>query len=449
MLSSNVVEVAPGLVVASDKGAISGSVHSDAGLPVAGARVLVTSTSHATDTNARGEFQFVNVTPGPAQLRVERTGFQVYEKAVQVSAANLTPVSIVLLPNAGTGAGYLPHLHDYWRGQSSHIMFDAPYKYRESRARSDVPLAPVDPWLRSTVAANLNTTTALGRIPIPEMVNGQVNLVYPGAAEIKVKVSWDASSTTLSKIGVAYSYPSAGKTLYLSRQPSGSTWTIPVAPGETDVGHQAWTQWQFYLYPGNDVGSGTGWTPGLILDPFQVKIEVLRGSEVPVEPEHRDFWAGGNQLVLHDKSASFSDSSRRGHDRTTGEGHMVFKTGVIVPPGTTRLTINHTWQYQDLNQELAGTPADRPFVLSWRTGNQNPYTTLMSAYQTSSGTSCGFHCVSYEYVLRPGETDAFYQKRSGWAFVASFAGEEKNEQSSPDPRNPKHHFLEVTAWRDI
>lgn len=443
------VEVAPGIVVAADKGAARIQVKDSAGLALEGARVQLIGTQHFGNTDPEGRIAFVNITAGEHTLRVERTGFAVHEEPLQINASALVTAEVFLLPT--TSGGFRPHVHDLWGGSTQHIMFDGPFDYTTSSSDSDVVFGPVDPLIRSTVHANRNESTSLALVPVPEQVDGGPNLVFPGAASIDVTVSWDTDDSTLERVGVAVAEPDDSKPKYFARKASGSTWTIPVGPdgfGLSDVGHQRYTFWDFYLYPGNNFGQPTQWTPGLVTGPFQVTITVHKGDMVPVEPEHRDFWGKRTKQVLMDTTEpALEDPSNPTGDRYRNKGHIFLDHGTLVPPGTDRLTINHTWVYRTGHGEAGGTALDMPYVLTWRTADQHKHTTTLDEYRRTPGAPCGDHCVQYDFELEPGWEDAFYQTRSLWAFLPSVEGYEDEVEYRPDPR-PKDHYLEIIAWRD-
>ncbi|HLE47683.1 MAG TPA: carboxypeptidase-like regulatory domain-containing protein, partial [Candidatus Thermoplasmatota archaeon] len=128
--SDALVEPRPGVQFAADRGAILGRVLDDAGLPLRAARVSLLGTEEFRDTDAAGDFRFLNVSAGEARVQAFSPGFVANDTLAIVSAGNITDVVLYLLPDSGRGAGYTPHRHDFWAGQDMYVLMNGDQDFR-------------------------------------------------------------------------------------------------------------------------------------------------------------------------------------------------------------------------------------------------------------------------------------------------------------------------------
>ena len=80
----------------AQSGALRGAVSDDAGRPVAGARVSIVGTTHATETRPNGSFDLRSVPVGNRTVRAQRLGYRQAEQAVDVRSGETGVVRIVL-----------------------------------------------------------------------------------------------------------------------------------------------------------------------------------------------------------------------------------------------------------------------------------------------------------------------------------------------------------------
>lgn len=410
------VEVEPGLFVAENRGAVRGQVVNDAGSPVSEARVSLIATEFYDDTGPDGRFLLANVTLGDHQLRVEAIGFQAHEQSVLVTKTNITDLDVVLLPDTSRGAGYRPHVHDYWGERTEHVLMDESVEPRATRSFPNPPPA--------VQAATSDEYV----IPIP-VTEPEPNLVYPGANEVQVTLRWTQSECTASAFGLRYVAANGDEDTLASQAP-GSPFVIPVTPARTDNGHQTFTLWEFYIQP-DDLG------PRACPGPVDVEIKVRKGSDPPLEPPHPDFWQGKHSLVLLD------DAVVSGSTQTLTRRAFELPAGQLLPPGAERMRIVFWWDYGAAN----GTQPTLPHVLTWRTSQQYPVETPYSAYERADPVEEASQFLVYEIDLAPSQTDAFYQKRSTWQWLPSVDGFE-DDYHQPD-RRPRDYHLTVTVYRDL
>lgn len=435
--SSVLVEPEPGLRIAANRGAVRGVVSNDAGTAVPGARVNLVGTDLLADTGGDGAFRFLNVTRGAHTLRVEKTGFQAYERTLQVTDGQVAAVDPVLVPDTNLGAGYVAHVHDYWGDRDRVLLMDEAIDLTGGQTTDAV------------VNANLGAGEAYDYpFHLPDATpDGQVALVYPGTASLEVTLTWQQEDVTLGALGLKYAPANDAARTTLPAQGPGATWTIEVGPGMSDAGHQLFTLWEFFVTSANDVRNAPGWQPGAVLGPVDIRIEAVKGAVV-LEPEHPAFWAASDQLQLRDPATvyAFNWGVQESDRRTSSAGPITLDKGKIVPPGTTRLRLDFSWGASG----PVPPPPDEDWVLTWRTAAQNPRTTLLEEYGRAQPVSEGPGTKVYEVDVAADEADAYYQGKSLWRFLPSRAGTEDDPAVYHDARLHGYSFrLGVTAFKDV
>jgi len=316
-------------------------------------------------------------------------------------------------------------------------------------------------WNRGASAYNANSNSS-DRFKFWIEESGQdPPLVFPGTREIVVTFTWTNQQATFKKLGLAYNATGGalgGTPIYLPTQVSGSPWIIPVGPRMADDGHRSFSKWRFWVHsPGLSAASvNPDGPPGLILGPIQVKI-VLRKGEVAPEPAHPDFWEGKTEYMVSDKkpcqqtqAATYTSGNRE----STSQGYhcSINQVGRIVPPGTTRLRVAFWWKYSGTfaaGPLANGSAVDSEYVLTWRTPNQHPVYTPLSAYGrgTPVHDDVAGHFKVYEIKVKPEETDRFYDYQTSWIFLPSIKGYE-NDPESRDGIRTRDFTISVTAYRE-
>ncbi|MBI2078311.1 MAG: hypothetical protein HYT80_08095 [Euryarchaeota archaeon] len=275
------------------------------------------------------------------------------------------------------------------------------------------------------------------RIPFKDMGEGP-EIVLPGTKEIRVTITWqNPQGSTLEKMGLGYTTAISGTLVHLTKQAPNTPFVIPVKPEEADSGHQRYSLWNFYLEPQNSVANAPNDKPAVSPGTFHVKIVLVKGDEIPVDPPHEDRWEANTTLVLRPRDPAVTAGA-------SGATRPTFRLGAskIVPPGTASLRVVFWWAYTDAANNTA---ADRDYLLTWRTADMAPQTPAAQfVTRTPSGTAS--HLKVYEIPVKPSETDGFYQRLSTWAFFPSVVGYEK-EWYNPDPRSRSFN-LYVEAIRD-
>lgn len=433
------VEVEPGLVVSADAGVVRGTVIDDAGFPIRGARASLLGRDHFGDTGTDGGFEFVNVTAGAHELSVQAQSFQAFQREVVVTAANVTEVTVQMVPQAGAGAGYRPHVHDLWGERTEVVIMDADVDLREGHPRTTSGYnKPIYPVTRGVSGPNQNQTFD---IPFAQTPGDDPAIVFPGTKEVRVTFRWDSDEVSLSDLGFGYEPADTSDITWLAPKASGEAWTIPVTQRMADSGHQQFSLWRFYAYAANQL-TASDWEPGYILGPIHVEVVLVKG-ELYLEPIHEDFWQGQDSLVLRPLSEPYTVGiCCNVRDAQAG---IPFSEGMIVPPGTTQMRIDFLWSYDDAAN---GTPADQDYTLTWRTPAQNPHETFVTEFQSAEPVMGSKEEHRYVWILdiAPGETDAFYQSKTLWQFEpwrSAFP-----EDGPHVDRNMVTLNMQVTVYRD-
>lgn len=421
------------------QGAVGGRVTDDAELFVRDARVSLLGTDFFADSNRTGHYLIANVTAGTYEMQVAAAGYMAATYNVTVVPGNLTVVDVMLLPSEQVGAGYRPHIHDYWQGLKERVIMDRDVDFRDVQKGSEFGGPPYNYAVWGAAYPSINTTMALDVPSTPE----DARLIYPGTREIVITLSWDISKSTVQTVGLAYSTAN-GKSGKFGRLASPATFKIPIDAAEmTDRGHQWFTLWTFSVYMGTTTTSGShegaNTRPALLYGAFHATLKVIRGEPLP-EPAHVDHWEGKSQKVLLALDKSNARSSLDVVDRTVYVGP---KLDSIVPPGTKKLRIFFVWEYDQLNGTAPAAPDQ---VLTWKTAADDPKLTRAEHYRTSAATKSGPQWKLYEIELKSADCDAFYQTTSLWKFLPATKDFEKDSRDY-DPR-PSKVKLEVVAFRD-
>lgn len=190
---------------------------------------------------------------------------------------------------AVVGTGGRPHLHDYWDGKERITLFEGTVTPGDQETLDATFYAL---WINREATAG----GMLWRLP-------DGSIVFEGTGQLDVTASWSDPRTT----GVSVSYRSGAGPEYSEAQPleSGKIHSIAVTPDMTDMPHMTTSRWEFYLAPSA--------SPGAMLGPFDLKIEIVKMRDVTLFPAHPDLFEGKTEKVLLDadgRSAQVSYAKR-------------------------------------------------------------------------------------------------------------------------------------------
>lgn len=415
-------------------GDLVGQVVDDLNLTVAGASVAILGTQLRDRTNETGWFRLEGIAPGTHTLRVEAEAYQVLEEKVVIAAGLATTVQVLLLPDA-RGAGYRPHLHDYWGTNTQLALVDMDFDPRDS---ADVGLEPLTRTYNTALYPNNGGSIY---IPIPEDTGGsRPPIVLPGTGSLDVTFTWDPLEVSVPRIGLTYRTAASTELVSLEAQASPASFALAVLPNQTDNGHQEFSLWEFYLTYDNS--PGVDYRPSVVAGPIHITMTLNKDpSGLLYEPGHKDFWGDKTELDLAiDPDTLFFPSSRV---TVTAGSFIYLDEGVLVPPGTTRLTVRFTW-----DDAGATIPGDKDMRFGWRTADQSPGKTRdPSQYYRDGETSCGDKCIAFDVPVESQQSDGYYQQVSNWAFYPYLGYEEDNGLN----RNLEGGIkvgLEVKVFRD-
>lgn len=430
-----------------NSGTVHGHIYAEWGAPLRDARVSVLGTSATGRTDAEGHFMFIGIPIGEKTVRIEDDNFLPEERKVPVSAEESTHLEVTMKLVDQSG-GARPHLHDWWASATQITIADVMMFWNNPYNNDPTirffgqanPVTGANP-VHGTHRQNNNQTGEdpdyLMRIPVPELLeNGNPALVYPGTGRVEVTVSWDAPTTRKSQVGVVAIPPEGGYNdlmFFGAPIPSGGTAVLEIPRNMTDNGHQPWSQWSFFLYNPHELGGDETVVEFTYGQDFNVVVEVVKGNEVPFEPPHRNFWADGSIKTLQIYDEQVIDQLNARDWRVRNSGHLFLPDGVLIPPGTKHIEMKLI--YGNAEQTNDAIPGDR--VLTFRTADQNKWTTGLESYRRASGTTCeteqsGAKCIAYAFDVESSWTDQYYQDNSLWTFLSSDAGNEDNRNYSTE-----------------
>jgi hypothetical protein len=430
--STHIVEAEKGVFVADNRGVLRGNVLNDAGFNLSGVRVSILGSDRFVVTTGEGTFLFENLTVGSHTVRAEAKGFQAYENDTKIAAGRLTKLAIQLVPDVDTGAGYRPHTHDFWADRTEMTILDADQDFLHPTSTNGGAAGSGYLYQAQAMAvypnSNASDTSRDFLVKIPSEGDPPA-LVYPGTREVDVTVSWTGSSSTAYKVELKHAsaaHYGDNRVTLLDRRVSGSTWRIPVGPDDWDSGHQHFTLWRFWVNAYQEPGDGANFRPGVILGNFHVMIKVLKGQLVP-ERAHENWWGARTELVLRDLPDGSADcnSAYRIFERQEHPCILGLPKGRIVPPGTEKLRVEMKWTYGTDNAALDPLASD--WVIMYRSAAQNPWIVKPKEFNAAETKGSTPKLRTTEILIKPGESDAFYQTSSLWRFTYAVRGHERDD----------------------
>lgn len=415
-------------------GALQGKVvDAEIQLPMAGAHVALLGTSYFTSTDRNGAFALGNVTAGKYRLHVDKEQFEVVEQDVRVDAGK----RVLLLVNMTRSGNVAQRAHSHaemWGSGNTYTLLDG------------VSLLPMSVDNEDTSTVLPNQFVCAARVTCATPIQLPVDrVVPPGAGLVVVRVDWDSGGNAPKAVELHVTTTgNATESTYVQRGPN-DPFNVRFFPNEADPGHQSFTQWSFTLefQPGDafyDLGSGPLATIG---GPVKIWITAYK-VVVPLEPPHRDMWAGKSQIKV----------VARGDTRSAGvvdypNSGLFWQPirGAFVPPGTKELQGTLYWRGYQVAPAPAVPVTPEMWTIAYK-GADTPDSRWQEGLHSVKEVSRTSSSVTFTIPMIDRLADEFYQPRSYWVFYA-------DDQSPPTAAGEGNGLgegnvldLEVTAVKD-
>lgn len=385
-------------------GTILGRVQDESHFAVGGAHIGMLGPGNFTTgfSDSDGRFRFEKMVPGTWRVLVDKEGMVSIDRTVSLVAGVTTEFNVTMYPVVEKGVGFRPHKHgDEWaRGDVLEIFNEKVH------------------WVTSGQEAGLcvmafsESASEICRIPflLPDDT-----IIPPGTRFLDVKVGWDAQQTRVDRVGIAFrdnSDPNARNHTMMYPRGTDDVTRIATTWEMTDVGHQHFTTWQWYLYIPTNWAAVSG-VPIVSLSqfgtkPFTVEITAHKGV-IPLEPGHPDFWEANESMAVMKAGDAKSWSCDPGCYTGFPQTSFSWNPNRLVPPETRWLDLTLA-RNEDPNVDWA---------ILYRPANvrEDASTDTYSEYKKApAGIKSGLNTRFIIPVEGP-EPDAFYQKVTNWQFV--------------------------------
>ncbi len=414
-----------------DTGALIGQVFSDAGFGLSEAHVALAGTDNASLTNASGWFKFEDLPPKSYGLRVDHAAYRAAEAMVEVKAGHVTRLNVTLVPREDVGAGYRPHIHDYWGGRTEVTVTDADFEFYPQKFPG--PMGTYYQWnfranqLRQPSCVSGAQKQTISPYTSTFHFDDSTQLIWPGTSRIEIRVAWTQNDYIGGDtVGALWRHPATQGWNWSDEVRAGQTVSIEVEPTMWDNAHQLFSLWEFRLCVAgqNTPGSTDGTEGRAFLGKYHVKMTIFRGELQSVDPPHPAFWKAGPQVrvmqayrnVTCEQRVEICTSGATGRWNGPAAWQIIGKD--LVPPGTGELKIRMEWTYG-----LA--TGNQPLGLAYSPANVSPYLKKEGwNYKVATADSKGANYRTYSLILEPGEADSFYQRFTNWVFLWGQEGKE-------------------------
>lgn len=426
-LSTTIVEDATLVGV----GAVSGTVRDgEIKLAVPNAHISFLGTNLFMSTDKRGNFAFNNVSAGTYKMRVDAQKFNSLEQNVRVEVGKRTVLAINLTHALGVKERAHSHAEHWGDGIA----------YRVLDAGSFLPRQSADTLVETSSLIAPDKYQCASWECVAEVKVPMEKVVPPGTGRVEVTVDWDAGGDAPKQAALRI-VTSGNGTLsdFVARGPK-DPFQINVFPIEADAGHQTFTQWRFMVHmrPSPDFYN-VATKPILQGGAIKVTITAYR-TIIPLEPAHRDFWAGQSELPVITDLVGKSVSAGTKYPVDSDTYRWVPGKGMFVPPGTLeikgRVTIQGT-----------GTPLGK-FRLGYTGADVQPSRSLEAIkYATVDEASRSATGFTFTIPVKGQEVDEFYQTKSFWKFFIDDS-EDYAGYGLASAGNGLKLFLDAKAYKD-
>jgi hypothetical protein len=243
--------------------------------------------------------------------------------------------------------------------------------------------------------------------------------VLPGTANMKVEVTWSTTSNRVDRVGIGFVDNADTNITLMYPKANGVPTNIRTGWEMTDVGHQEFSTWNFFLYvPTNEGGFPPRQSTQTISGPFLVKVTLEKGT-IPLEPGHGDFWAGNNTYTVFSNAANTA-----GGTRGTSYDATWIPQKRFVPPDT---------QWLDITLTRSGEPTlPAEWQLLYRPAN---VPTWLEGYKMPKADVVAKNGLVWQLriIVQAGEPDPYYAKKTNWEFRLDDGDD-----------NPRHSLTAIT-----
>lgn len=277
------------------------------------------------------------------------------------------------------------HIHDYWKGGDRLLIIG-------DGAEAD----------ESGLGPGFATANDL---PVRLFQPSSGHVVPQGTSSVEVTFAWTDAADGLDQYGEVSAWAKTAGTNLTERIATienGQTVAIEAGLPDADLPHQLLSAWAFELRmsAAPDTGvlrfKGVSW----------VKVEAVRGLELPVFPAHPDRWNGADEIRLVDAQGQLSYWEDTGDGGSNGmSGPVLFTpvSGAIVPGNASHVAVEVTWS------------GAVPLQLWYHSATSRTMELAASPLLTG-GTGSGSTSALYELPLGDGP-DGPYATQSQWEFT--------------------------------
>lgn len=398
-----------------DRGAIEGVVKNDIGFFVAGAHVAILGTNFFEESDKTGAFAFSNLSAGRYTMRIDAKSYYPLEQQVEVQAGAATRLEVILAPVKERATTGRPHVHGDW-GDASVLELqnlDFTYEFKQCPDDGDFDQGAIRGIRRcqQLIPIKVEKPVPAGTARVEVLLKWSDGSNVPKALGLKVNTAIEKSLGVSVSGHVAGFGTSVPGQRYHSRA-SGIPFNIAIFPTEADPGHQAFTNWVFWVRPSMQDIVDTTNPPATASFSIHVEMRAHKGV-VPFEPAHRDFW-GANSTINLVINAPRTQSSTATSATFPGTYNWVPAKDRFVPPGTMELRGKFKW--------VTGTVELTSWKLVYKPGNVPASQPVFFPVELQgTGTERTF-------VIKPlpEQVDQFYQTQSNWRFYVDDDGQAAN-----------------------
>jgi len=180
---------------------------------------------------------------------------------------------------AVVSTGAMPHMHDYWKGRERVTLYDGELQPDNENAT-----------FATIFQVMFGQSIAAGGM-VWDLPDGQT--VYEGTGSLELTASW--SDPRVTGVGFIYHFYRGGQNGNWhtgGSLPNGKAFSLPITPDMTDMPHAKVSKWE--------LGLGPDKSPGMLMGPFHLKVDIVRTTDIMLFPAHPDFWQGAHELTVFD-----------------------------------------------------------------------------------------------------------------------------------------------------